>query len=809
MKSMRKARAESQAAARAAREEEERLERLRQFEIAEEEEVALLDGQMQWLGYEQEEREDRCLEMDDDQEEEEDWFLEEREDPNEGDTDAEEDSLDFNTNAFEILLSSASASSSTAPSASIARYQRGPEPSKRTLKRHEEDKIARINSVIDSKTGKRLTNTMTDFFKVSESVRPSYPTPLRLDPPQEAPKSGEQDAQGPDRHLPLPTLSELSKAIEDLERRYHKRFGLQGQNRQRHDAVLAFLKAQRSGLDEHGIKTEDRIEVAEKVARYGFDRGIAYARKIVSWEIEWRRFRQIPEGRKGCFAKTRSWFNDEGTQLAAREYLQSAGEAISAFGLSKAVGEYLSSAQAADSLHTLFTDTNPISIGNGKAKESARSAIRVRTARNWLRRMGLKSQKVTKHIYFDGHERKDVVEYRNDKFLPEWEKYKPRMAIFSEDGTWKYPEGLDASKEVIIPLAHDESIYHANDGRRRVWAREGKLPIRPKNQGKGIMVSGLITPAGVLKVPDSISDAELLSDPTFPRHPATTGKNPQPERPIRTSMHLHEYGKENGYWTSSMMIDHIIRIALPIFRKAFPPNARALFCFDNASNHCAFAANALVASRLSRDPGGKQPKMVDAWDHRKGRPQPMQFGQTLDWDDPNYKFRGQPKGAARFLKERGLYKDRIQGRKIVLQCSKTGGRAGCDLEGGYCMRTIIAAEPAFRDQKGKLEEEIVGANQYVIFFPKFHCELNWIERFWCASKHYTRNHCSYDIKGLREAIPASFDSISPASILRYYHHCMDTMRAYQDKGLKYGTAEFAKRLVQYKGHRQIRDSTKD
>ena len=40
-----------------------------------------------------------------------------------------------------------------------------------------------------------------------------------------------------------------------------------------------------------------------------------------------------------------------------------------------------------------------------------------------------------------------------------------------------------------------------------------------------------------------------------------------------------------------------------------------------------------------------------------------------------------------------------------------------------------------------------------LFLPKFHCELNWIERSWACSKHYARGNCLYTLAGLRETIP--------------------------------------------------------
>jgi hypothetical protein len=43
--------------------------------------------------------------------------------------------------------------------------------------------------------------------------------------------------------------------------------------------------------------------------------------------------------------------------------------------------------------------------------------IRARTARRWLHRMGFEYKNVKKGVFIDGHEREDVVEYRNNIFL--------------------------------------------------------------------------------------------------------------------------------------------------------------------------------------------------------------------------------------------------------------------------------------------------------------------------------------------------------------------------------------------------------
>jgi len=53
-------------------------------------------------------------------------------------------------------------------------------------------------------------------------------------------------------------------------------------------------------------------------------------------------------------------------------------------------------------------------------------------------------------------------------------------------------------------------------------------------------------------------------------------------------------------------------------------------------------------------------------------------------------------------------------------------------------------------QKGRLEEEVQARNHNVIFYPKFHCGLNFIERFWSAAKYFARENCQYSLEKLRK-----------------------------------------------------------
>ena len=58
----------------------------------------------------------------------------------------------------------------------------------------------------------------------------------------------------------------------------------------------------------------------------------------------------------------------------------------------------------------------------------------------------------------------------------------------------------------------------------------------------------------------------------------------------------------------------------------------------------------------------------------------------------------------------------------------------------------------FKFQKTKVEETILNQGYRVMFLPKFHCELNPIERVWCQAKHYTRSHCDYLFQNLKKIL---------------------------------------------------------
>jgi hypothetical protein len=119
--------------------------------------------------------------------------------------------------------------------------------------------------------------------------------------------------------------------------------------------------------------------------------------------------------------------------------------------------------------------------------------ISERTARRWMDEFGFEYSEVKKGMYMDGHERADVITYR-EEFLERMAGYEERMIIFSGENMEE--EIRSDVNQIVILVTHDECIFSAYDGRRKLWMPKGEQPLRKKGQGRSIHVSDFLTDVG-------------------------------------------------------------------------------------------------------------------------------------------------------------------------------------------------------------------------------------------------------------------------------------------------------------------------
>jgi len=76
-------------------------------------------------------------------------------------------------------------------------------------------------------------------------------------------------------------------------------------------------------------------------------------------------------------------------------------------------------------------------------------------------------------------------------------------------------------------------------------------------------------------------------------------------------------------------------------------------------------------------------------------------------------------------------------------------------------------QPDFVSQKSQLEECITARGHICDFYPKFHCELNFIEQYWGAVKyHYRSTQHTSDIEAMEKNVIACLDDVALLQIRR-------------------------------------------
>ena len=78
--------------------------------------------------------------------------------------------------------------------------------------------------------------------------------------------------------------------------------------------------------------------------------------------------------------------------------------------------------------------------------------------------------------------------------------------------------GNESAEKRLVLIYHDESSFRANEGQSWQWAEEDRLTIRPKSQGRGLMISDFIEEhGGYLQLSPEEYEIAKISTPSIPR----------------------------------------------------------------------------------------------------------------------------------------------------------------------------------------------------------------------------------------------------------------------------------------------------
>jgi hypothetical protein len=192
--------------------------------------------------------------------------------------------------------------------------------------------------------------------------------------------------------------------------------------------------------------------------------------------------------------------------------------------------------------------------------------ISLSTATRWMKHFGYRWTISPGGQYVDGHERRDIVEYRQKNFLPRWMSIEERTRKWKEDRVEEEIDERPQNDRPVVVWFHGESTFYANDRRKLRWVHKNETAVpRPKGEGASLMVADFVSADyGWLHSPDNTKEARVFFK---------AGKN------------------REGYFTNEDILNQTT-VAMDILTE-FYPNEEHKFVFDNATTHTARSDMAL------------------------------------------------------------------------------------------------------------------------------------------------------------------------------------------------------------------------
>jgi hypothetical protein len=233
---------------------------------------------------------------------------------------------------------------------------------------------------------------------------------------------------------------------------------------------------------------------------------------------------------------------------------------------------------------------------------------------------------------------------------------------------------------------------------------------------------------------------------------------------FRTSRVTFKAGKNrDGYFDNDDLVQQV-ELSMDIFEDKTHGFKRALFLFDNATSHQKRAPDAPSARKMVKNP-------KSGWTPRPGGPKmrdsvlPDGSIQSFYFTDDHPTMPGWFKGMKVVLEECGLFRLRDNGKPLNGECKDfkcAKGATDC------CCRRILFNQPDFTCVKSHLEEVITARGHLCDFYPKFHCELNYIEQYWGAVKLLYRSGLRLKkMDEMEKQVAACLDDIPLLQIRRY------------------------------------------
>ena len=244
------------------------------------------------------------------------------------------------------------------------------------------------------------------------------------------------------------------------------------------------------------------IEASERAAEsQGFAANWG-GRLVHRWVKKWVTARELPKSSHGSHVKVYSLLKDPMICAELRSYLRTNKWLMDPAKLLEYVKMTSIPAATKKYVRNLVDEEMPRGLKKYLELElfpciqycAVGKGVTLEMARQFLHKEGFRFTEHKKSLYYNGHERPDVVEYRQNVFLPAMEKHQERLVEYTvgnvEAELVKKPANYVERWLVMVP--HDEMTVQQNDGKKRSWVLDGEHALKKKGVGHGIHLSGVI-----------------------------------------------------------------------------------------------------------------------------------------------------------------------------------------------------------------------------------------------------------------------------------------------------------------------------
>ncbi|CEL54032.1 hypothetical protein RSOLAG1IB_11564 [Rhizoctonia solani AG-1 IB] len=193
------------------------------------------------------------------------------------------------------------------------------------------------------------------------------------------------------------------------------------------------------------------------------------AQQVRKWIREYQRDGNMPTNAYGTWNE--SVMEDEDLSAAIQDWVRDKGKYVQACNIIDFFG-----ATAAEQ-YSRLVDQLPS----------------LRTAQQWMHRMGYSWSKEHWGQFADRHKRDNVKHYQENVYIPKWLELKGQMQSWDANGK-ELPRELKDGEQGVFVWFHDKSMFYGHDWRTTQWVHESKMAgIYKKGEGVLLMVADFVS----------------------------------------------------------------------------------------------------------------------------------------------------------------------------------------------------------------------------------------------------------------------------------------------------------------------------